>query len=143
MTGSRKVLLVLVALVLLADLLPVTHDQISWWWAQSRGHADDYLEYLSGWPEGRHVSEAKMAYDDCQREEIKKAEIRDASRSDPRKDAEYRRKQAKRQEGFFWKHAIATGTVESYKAYLQKFPQGDHAAEARQKMDALGNPSAQ
>ena len=54
MTRSRKVLLVMVALALLADFLPVTREELSWWWAESHDHASDYLRYLSDWPKGRN-----------------------------------------------------------------------------------------
>jgi hypothetical protein len=65
MTRSRKVLLVIIALAVLADFLPVTREEFSWWWAQSHNHSADYLRYLSDWPAGRHDLVTSAQADFC------------------------------------------------------------------------------
>jgi hypothetical protein len=150
MTGSRKVLLVLAALAVTAYSLPVTRDEISWWWAQSHDHSDNYLRYLSNWPAGRHVVEARVCCTQRQWAESKRAEIRQAatmaSMASPRsseEDAAYHRERATREDNFFWKRATNLDTISSYQDYLRQFPTGGHAGEARQKLQSLGQPATE
>src|SRR5580658_7809286 len=78
MSRRRKVLLVIILLVLLADFLPATREELSWWWAESHDHSANYLHYLSVWPAGRHVAAARALFEERQRAELKRAEIRQA-----------------------------------------------------------------
>jgi len=145
MTRSRKLLLVIIALVLLADFLPVTREELSWWWAKSHNHSANYSYYLSRWRNGRHAAEALVLFDVRQRAEMKRAQIRQAyvaaaqTKSDT--DAAYLHEQRLRRDNFFWKQACFANTVDSYNDYLREFPQGNHAAEAHQKIRALGQPA--
>jgi hypothetical protein len=145
MTRSRKFLLIIIALVLLADFLPVTREELSWWWAQSRDHAADYLHYLSVWPAGRHVAAARTLFEERQRAELKRAEIRQAyltaTQGKAESDAASRREQRTRREGFFWKRATTANTIESYNDYLREFPQGAYSAQARKNIQALSQPA--
>jgi hypothetical protein len=149
MTGSRKVLLVLAALAVTAYFLPVTRDELAWWWAQSHDHSDNYFRYLSDWPQGRHVVEARVCCHQRQWAESKRAEILQAATmatmaSPPNSDTEaaYRRERATRRDNFFWKQATNLDTLASYHDYLNQFPAGRHAGAARQKIQSLGQPAA-
>jgi len=148
MSRSRKILLVIIALAVLADFLPVTRDELAWWWASSQKHSDDYLNYLSDWPNGRHVAEARIASFQRLRAETKRAAIRQAytmvsmaSATNAATVAARRLEKATKLDNFFWKKATDGNTVASYNNYLEQFPQGRHAAEARQKMAAPGLPA--
>jgi hypothetical protein len=145
MTRSRKFLLVLIALVVLADFLPVTREEFSWWWAESRDHAADYSRYLSAWRDGRHVAAARILLEQRQRAELKRAEIRQAyltaSQTKSATDAASRREQRIRRDNFFWKRAITANTLESYNDYLREFPQGSYSAEARKIIQTLSQPA--
>jgi hypothetical protein len=140
-TRIRKVLLVIVALAVLANFLPVTREEFAWWWAQSHDHAADYLRYLSNWPAGRHVVAARNLFEQRQRAELKRAQIRQAylaaSNVQSNTDAAFRRDQRLRRENFFWKKAATANTRESYNDYLREFPQGRYADQARQRIQAL------
>jgi hypothetical protein len=142
MTGSRKVLLVIVALALLADFLPVTRDELSWWWAESHDHSSDYLRYLSDRPHGRHAVQAAVLNVLRQQAETKRTLIRQAyqqaAATNSEAEAAYRKEQRQWQEAFFWKRATVSNTVDSYKAYLQQYPSGQHAAQARRLVETLG-----
>jgi len=147
MNRSRKLLLVIVALVVLADFLPVTREEFSWWWAQSHDHSADYLHYLSDWPKGRHVAAARTLFEERQRAELKRTQIRQAylaaSQVKSSSDADSRREQRLRRDSFFWKQATTVNTIESYNDYLREFPQGGYSAQARQKIQALSPPATQ
>jgi hypothetical protein len=149
MNGSRKVLLVIAALAMTAYFLPATRDQFCWCWTQSCNHSDSYLQYLSDWPNGRHAVQAGVLYEQRLRAESKKAEILKAyqmvSMSSPanaESEAAYRRQRDMRRDNFFWKQATTVNTPASYRNYLEQYPQGSHAGEARLKIKALGAPAA-
>jgi hypothetical protein len=133
------------ALALLADFLPATREEISWWWAESHDHSYNYLRYLSDWPKGRHVAEARVLVEERQRYEAKRAQIRQAyaavalgkAESEPASPRELQT----RRETFFWNKARQANTVESYNDYLHEFPNGAYAAQARNKIKALGQPA--
>ncbi len=148
MTGSRKVLLVIAALAVTAYFLPITRDEFSWWWATSHNHAANYLRYLSDWPKGRHVVEARLFCLERQRAETTRAGILQAetmsSMASPRnrdEEAAYVRERATRRDNFSWKRATNLDTLSSYHDYLNQFPAGQHAAEARQKLQSQGQPA--
>jgi hypothetical protein len=146
MNRSRKLLLVIIALVLLADFLPVTREELSWWWAESHDHSANYLHYLSDWPAGRHMASARILFEERQRAELIRAQIRQAnlatSRAKSDTDAAYRREQQTRRDHFFWKQASTANTIESYNDYLREFPQGSFSAQARKCIQALSQPAA-
>src|SRR5208282_5280108 len=101
MTRSRMVLLVIIALALLADFLPVTREELSWWLAKSHDHVSDYLAYLSDWPRGRHVAQARNLIPERQWAENKRALIRQAYQQAAAPNSEasaaYRKQQNQRQ----------------------------------------------
>jgi hypothetical protein len=148
MTRSRKVLLVMVALALLADFLPVTREELSWWWAESHDHASDYLRYLSDWPKGRHVAQARNLTTERQWAENKRALIRQAYQQAAapnfRATAASREGQSQREEFFSWKKASVSNTVDGYKDYIRQYPNGHYAAQARHLIETLsggGSPA--
>lgn len=145
MNRSRKLLLVIVALVVLADFLPVTRELFSWWWAQSHDHSADYLHYLSDWPKGRHMVAARILFEERQRTELTRAQIRQAflaaSQVKSDTDAAYRREQRLRRDSFFWKQATTSNTIESYNDYLRAFPQGGFSTQARKRIQELSQPA--
>ena len=144
MNGSRKLLLLIITLAVLADFLPATRQEFAWWWAESRDHSADYQRYLSDWKTGRHADEAKLRIQERQHAEYTRAQIRlaiaEASHTRAETDAAYQRDLRNRQESFFWKQAAAANSIERYNDYLRKFPQGKYSAEARLKIAALGQP---
>jgi hypothetical protein len=149
MTGSRKILLVIAALAALACVLPDTRDQFCWWWAQSHNHSDTYLRYLSEWPKGRHMVEARAFYQERLRAEAKRAQILQAytmasmaSPVDAATEEAYNRERAMRRDNFFWRQATNANTIASCQNYLVQFPLGSHADEARQKIQALSQSAA-
>jgi hypothetical protein len=147
MTGSRKVLLAVVALALLADFLPVTRDELSWWWAESHDHAGDYLSYLSDRPQGRHAAEARTLCVQRQWAETKRALIRQAyqetAATNSAAAAAYGKEKRERQQEFFcWKGASVSNTVESYRAFIRQYPHGQHAAQARRLIESLGGAAS-
>lgn len=144
MTRSRKLLLVIIALVVLADFLPATREEFSWWWAESHDHAADYLRYLSKWPAGRHIVAAHRFFEERQRAELTRAQIRQAnlaaSQTKTESDTAYRRDLRARRENFFWQQATTANTIEGYNDYLREFPQGKYASQARVKIQSLVQP---
>jgi len=147
MTRSRKLLLVIILLALLADFLPVTREEFSWWWTESHNHSADYLNYLSDWPAGPHVAAARIRFQARLRTERRRAQIRQAymaaSQTKSETDAAYRREQRIRRDSFFWKKATTANTVESYNDYLREFPQGGYAAQAHKRILALSEPTTE
>jgi hypothetical protein len=142
MTRSRKVLLIIAALAVPAYFLPITRDELAWWWAQSHGHSDSYLSYLSDWPQGRHAVEARLFCEERRRAETKMAQIRTATSTNPNTEAANRLEQRTRRDDFFWKRATRDNTIASYHDYLSQYPSGRHAAAARQKIQALGSQAS-
>ena len=143
MNRSRKLLLAIVALVVLADFLPVTREEFSWWWAQSHNHSANYLQYQSDWPKGRHVVEAKLCGLERQRAEATMVGIRQAPMTNFEVETAYRRELALRRDNFSWRRATNLDTLASYNNYLSQFPAGLHAGAARQKIQSLGQPATE
>jgi hypothetical protein len=146
MTRARAVVLLFIAVIAtVAALLPVVRDELSWWWADSHDHAADFMNYLTVWPKGRHAAEARLKHHQRQWVEMEEGMIhqayQEASHSSPQGDAEYRREKRLRQDAFFWKEATNSNTLESYQDYLQQFPGGQFARQARAQIYALGRRS--
>ena len=136
------------ALAVTAWFLPLSRDELSWWCAQSHDYSVNYLHYLSDWPEGRHVVDARLFYQHRLWEETKRAQIRQAytmasmaSPTNSDTEAAYRREQVTRRDNFLWKKATNNNTPAIYLDYLTQYPEGRHADEARQKILALGQPA--
>ena len=131
MNRSRKLLLAIVALVVLADFLPVTREEFSWWWAQSGE---------TGLRESNSLLTGKRTGTSSKNTQIRQAYLA-ASQVKSNTDAANRREQRLRRDGFFWKQATTANTIESYNDYLREYPQGGYAAQARQKIQALREPA--
>lgn len=138
------------ALAVPVYFLPATRDELTWWWAESHGHSDNYLTYLSDWPEGRHAAGARLLCEQRRWAETKRAEIRTAdtmalmaSPSNADSEAKYRREKELRHDNFLWKQTTHENTLFSYRDYLNQYPSGLHSSEARQKIQALGGPPNQ
>jgi hypothetical protein len=144
MTRIRAVVLLFFIVIAAAiALLPVTRDELSWWWAESHDRSTDFTNYLEVWPNGRHVAEARLKYTQRHWVETEKAMIhqayQEASHSTPEADAEYRKEKRLRRDSFFWKAATNANTLQSYKDYLQQFPKGQFARQAHARLDALSH----
>ena len=144
MTRTRAVVLLFVVVIGAAvALLPATRDELSWWWAESHGHASDFMKYLEVWPNGRHVAEARVNYNQRRWIETEEALIRqayqEASHPSPAAEAEYRKEKRLRQDAFFWKAAASVNTAQAYQDYLRQFPEGQFAGQARARIDALSH----
>jgi hypothetical protein len=142
MTRTRAIVLLFIVVIgTAAALLPMTRDQLSWWWAESHDHAADFMNYLAVWPNGRHAVEARLNYNQRRWIETEKAMIRqayqEASHSSPEADAEYRREKRMRRDSFFWKAATSANTLQSYHDYLKQYPKGQFVRQARARIDAL------
>lgn len=143
MTRRRAVvLLFIVVIVAIAVLLPAAREQLAWWWTESHDQAADYTDYLETWPKGRHAVEARLDYNQRTWIDTKKALIREAykdvSVTNLEADAAYRSEQRARHESFFWKEVTSNNTAEGYKDYLQQYPHGLHAAEAKRQLALRG-----
>jgi hypothetical protein len=136
--ARAAVLLFLIVIVGAIALLPVVRDELSWWLAESRDHAADFMAYVEIWPNGRHVNEARLMYKQRQWVETEKALIhrayQEASHVSPDADAEYRKEKRLRRESFFWKAATNTDTLQSYQDYVTEFPQGQFTRQARARI---------
>jgi hypothetical protein len=143
--ARAAVLLFLIVIAATVALLPVVRDELSWWWAESRDHAADFVTYVEVWPNGRHVNEARLKYKQRQWVETEKAMIhqayQEASHASPDADAEYRKQKRLRRESFFWKAATNTDTLQSYQDYVTQFPQGQFARQARARIATLSRES--
>lgn len=122
-------------------LLPVIRDELSWWWAESRDHAVDFMNYVDTWPNGRHVAEARLKFKQRQWAESEKTLIhkayQDAAHSSPEADADYNRQKLMRRDAFLWKAATNTDTLKGYQDYISQFPQGKFSGQARARIAAL------
>ena len=145
MSCSRKIVLLLLALILVAVLLPATRERIDWTWANAERHSDSYLNYLGRWPNGSHVEMAKVDLAKTRSHDETKAEMVQveklyamSSRTNSKTRAEGKVDRALKQDDFFWRRAIGANTVSDYNLYLERFPNGKHAVEARQRVVTPG-----
>jgi hypothetical protein len=143
---SKKIAVFLGVVIFLALLaaLPATRDELDWRWTLSRDQAADYKLYFTDWPKGRHVVEARQCYEQRTWADTKRAMINEAlkkkaaAETDP--DAIMERKM--RQERFYWKEVTNENTIVSYQDYLQRYPAGEFAAQARRLIDDLTRQGA-
>jgi hypothetical protein len=135
------VLLFIVVIGTAAALAPAVRDELSWLWADSHGHASDFITYLDAWPKGRHAAEARLKRDQRHWVETKQAMIREAyqeaAHASPEADAKYRKEKREREDAFFWKAASSIDTAESYRDYLRKFPDGKYTNQAFARITSL------
>jgi hypothetical protein len=143
MTRARLIVLVCLAAVVAAALLiPATRDELAWYWTESQDQAGDYMRYLSEWPKGHHVTEAKMRYEQRQWAATKRALILQAYQqslrtNSPDADPAYRNERRLRREVLFWRQATNANTVTSYEDYLRQYPKGQFVAKAHAQIEAL------
>ena len=102
-------------------------DNEAWATAQQADSIRGYEAYLADWENGLHADEARARI-----AEIKAAE--DARQRAAREAAEA--------EARAWQTAAAANTVASYQAYLDGFPAGKNAGEARARIAALQSSAA-
>ncbi len=135
------VLLVAIVAAAAIALLPVIRDELSWWWAESRDHSVDFMNYVDTWPTGRHVVEARLKFKQRQWAEGEKTLIRkayqDAANPTPASDAEYKKQKQMRRDAFLWKAATNSDTLKAYQDYISQFPKGKFAGQAHARIATL------
>ncbi len=91
------------------------------YWAETgaSGTADGLRTYLERYPDGLFAARAER--------ELSRIE------ADIREQAQQREREA-------WDEAVRAGTLESYRAYLEAYPDGNFAAEARARIRNLSAP---
>jgi hypothetical protein len=146
MSCSRKFLIFIIAVIIVVDLLPMTREKLAWRWALTQNSSDAYLAYLGKHPDGKHVDAAKQGIEARRPIEARSAEITEdmvmsATARTPKKIAANRIELAAKQDDFFWKRTLSDNSVSSYNAYLERFPNGKHVEEARQKLATPGLPT--
>jgi hypothetical protein len=119
--------------------LPAMRDELDWRWTESRDQATDYVRYSTDWPKGRHMVEAKLRYEQRTWSDTKRAMINEALKknSAAKSDPEAIKEKRVRKERFFWKQVTVENTIVSYKDYLQRYPAGEFADQARHRIDDL------
>jgi hypothetical protein len=144
MKSNQKAVFIGIAVFIgLLFALPATRDELDWYWARSRDQAIDYLQYSTDWPKGRHVAEAKLCYEQRTWKDTKTAMINEALKKHAAdKEAKDPKEKRKKMEHFFWKEVTNEDTIVSYKDYLLRYPNGEFAAQARNKIDALSRQAA-
>jgi hypothetical protein len=141
---KKAVFLGVIALLALLFALPATRDELDWFWTESRDQASDYAQYNTDWPKGRHIAEAKLRYEQRTWSDTKQAMIADALKkhSTAQSDPEARKERRARQERFFWKEVTNENTIFMYQDYLQRYPVGEFADQARHRIDELTRQGA-
>ena len=106
--------------------------------AKSAGTVEAYRRYLLAYPSGLHVAEARERESalrtKAKRTKAKRAEAKRAEAERAKKEAEARKRRA---DDAAFAQAKSVGTVDSYAEYLDSFPAGRHATEARELQSAL------
>jgi len=92
-------------------------DERAWGVARQANTAAAYADYLRDFPDGAHAAEARE----------RQAAL----------DQEGRRQADEKADEKAWEEALRLGTQASLGDYLRQFPNGAHAAEARQRIAAL------
>jgi hypothetical protein len=137
----KKNIVAVAVFALLAGLvdLPATRDEADWYWAETRNHADDYLQYFNAWPHGRHTAEAHLRYQTRSRKEATKAMIDEALKKSARAmaDPDARQERRQRMDRFLWHQVTNADAIPDYRGYLQRFPSGEFAIPARRRLQEL------
>lgn len=94
-------------------------DRAFWNRTGADGSEEGLRRYLQRYPDGLYADQAE-------------AELKEYERQ--------RRREARQAEREAWDRAVMTGTLESYQAYLNDYPQGLFADEARARVQALAEP---
>src|SRR5262249_341208 len=88
-------------------------EEADWQSAKRENTQVTYRHYISAYPDGKYVPEARIALANLER-------IEEARRED---DA--------------WRQAVSNNSIAGYQAYLNVYPQGRYQADARRTMDEL------
>ncbi len=97
-------------------------DNEAWATAQQADTIRGYEDYLEAWPEGLHADKARARIAEIKAaEDARQRAIREAAEAEARA----------------WEEAARGNTVESYQTYLDGFPAGKNADEARNRIAAL------
>jgi hypothetical protein len=141
---QNAILLGIIVVLALLFALPATRDELDWRWTQSRDQEADYMQYLTDWPKGRHIAEARLRYEQRTWIDAKKAMINEAIKQNKmeKSDPEAQQERRQRLERFFWKQVTNENTVVSYQDYLLRYPNGDFAAEARRQIESGSKPAS-
>jgi hypothetical protein len=136
---KKEVFLGVVALLALLIVLPATREELAWYWVEIQDQTTDYLQYYDNWPKGWHALEAKLRYEQRAWNDTKRAQINEAIKkhSAAKSDPEALKERRERLERFFWKQSTNENTVSSYQNYLQRYPAGQFADQARRQIDDL------
>jgi hypothetical protein len=139
---KKAAFLAVVAFLALLFALPATRDELDWYWTESRDQAADYMRYYTDWPKGWHTVEARLRYEQRAWSDTKRAMINEALKknSTAKSDPEAIKERRVRKERFFWKEVTVENTIVSYNDYLQRYPAGEFADQARRRIDDLRQP---
>ena len=136
---ATKIIGVAILILIAVGLLPATRDELKWRFASSRDKAQDYAEYLAGWPSGRHFAEGRTRY-----EERGWAEAQAGSTVESYQQYEQTHPSGThladartRIEDLTWQQSTTTKTIRALQTYLQAYPQGRFLADARTEQAAL------
>ena len=137
--NKKTVLLGVIVFVGAVCALPVMRDELDWRWSRVGDQAVDFMRYYTDWPHGRHVVEAHARYDQRVWADTKKAMIRDAYKENAETNDAYRLERRTRNDRFFWSEAAIVNTIESYRDYLARYPNGQFAGEARSRIATMAS----
>jgi hypothetical protein len=130
---------VLVGLTFALAIIPTTRDEIHWQWACYNDVADSYEAYITTWPDGRHVADAKDRIESLRWQEATAANT--ISGFDQylqlHSEGKHVADAKDRIESLRWQEATATNTVQGFEQYLQLYSQGKHVADAKDRIESL------
>lgn len=95
-------------------------DRAFWQGTGASGSEQGLLAYLQQYPNGLFSDDARAKLKAIERE---------------------KRRQARVEERLAWDAAVLTGTIDSYRAYLNTYPNGMFSAEAKARIQALSGPN--
>jgi len=134
--GLLGLLVVLIAALL---AIPETRQALHWQWAMLRNSTSSYESYVRVWPQGSHLVDARMRYDE--------SHWRDALRIDTphvyelylerHQEPEHAAEAVSRIDSLRWLDAVSTNTASAYQRYVDLQSDGVHIAEALQIVDTL------
>lgn len=127
-------------LVVIASIAhPGVREEIVWLSTTWGDEASDYQQYLSSYPTGRHVQDARSRHDQRSWEEAIEANtVRAFTRylEEHPQGANSAEAQGRIEERR-WETAQATDSVAAYEEYVENHPQGRHGVEASRRLEGL------
>lgn len=141
---QRVVAIVIITLAILTFFLPSARDQFDWSIAQTEDSAAGYFNYMTAWPAGFHIVQARKHYAERVWADTKRAMIADAikNKKTEKPDPDAAEKRKARREQFFWQAVTNENTSASYEGYLSDYPNGRFASEAHRRLDDLSRTAA-